>query len=67
MSKELIKIYEGDGYTSILAEILKEPYQNRPSYLVHTRMGFREIAEIEENYDGELYKWGLYKKDFIEN
>jgi len=35
---------------------------NRPSTAVHIRLGFREIGEINEAFEGAEYTWGLFQK-----
>jgi predicted GNAT superfamily acetyltransferase len=66
ISKELVRLSQEKGFTRILGEILKEPYLNRPSLVVHKRMGFSEIGEIDEVFEGGQYKWGLFRKMLVD-
>jgi len=66
LSVGLVKISEERGFNRILGEILEEPYINRPSLQLHTnpnpKMSFFKIGEIDEKYEGENYRWGLFEK-----
>jgi hypothetical protein len=62
LSRELVKESQSEGFKNIVAEILKNPFLNKPSFLIHTRMGFEEVGEVDETYEGEKYKWGLFLK-----
>ena len=63
ISNELVRQSIENGYSTILGEILKEPYENKPSLVMHKRIGFKEMGEIEEDYEGVKYKWGLFEKE----
>jgi len=60
LSKEIIEQFSDDGSKVFIGKVLKGPYQNIPSRLIHTRMGFVQIAEIEEYYNDEKYIWELH-------
>jgi hypothetical protein len=66
LSLKVIEISEERGFKRILGEILEEPYLNKPSLRSHTnpspRMSFIKIAEINENYQGQNYRWGFFEK-----
>jgi SAM-dependent methyltransferase/predicted GNAT superfamily acetyltransferase len=59
LSKEIIEQFSDDGSKVFIGKVLKEPYQNIPSHLIHTRMGCMEVGEIEEEYLDRKYVWQL--------
>jgi predicted GNAT superfamily acetyltransferase len=65
ISSRFVEESQQKGFSRVYGEILKEPYTNRPSMVVHKRLGFNEIAEIKETDEnlGGL-KWALMQKKF---
>jgi ubiquinone/menaquinone biosynthesis C-methylase UbiE len=63
LSLEIIRQYSKMNPQILIGKILKEPYQNIASKEMHTRMGFQEVAELEEFSNGQRYLWSLFMKE----
>lgn len=63
MNSALLALCQGLGYKAVFGENLLAPYYNRAAHVVNTRrLGYEDVGEIRERYQGIDYHWTYVRK-----